>query len=90
MENNLVMDAVCIFMKGDGYKQFAKRIHIAKNEKAYTNQTTIEAQIKKLHQAYFDKFNQKSRLTKLVLIMEYYDIENIDDLRQLEYGFETI
>ena len=55
---------------------FAKRVHITKNEKAYTNLTKIEAQVKKLHKAYFEKFNKKSRLTKLVIIMEYYDIEN--------------
>jgi hypothetical protein len=29
-------------------------------------------------------------LTKLVIIMEYYDIENKVDLKELEYGFETI
>ena len=90
MENNLVMDAICIYMNGDGFKNFAKRVHVTKNEKAYTNLTTIEAQIKKLHKAYFEKFNKKSRLTKLVIIMEYYDIENKVDLKELEYGFETI
>lgn len=90
MENNLVMDAIRIHINGDGYENFAKRIHITKNKKAYTNQLTIEAQIKKLHQAYLDKFSKNTRLTKLVIVMEYYDIQNIDDLKELEYGFETI
>ena len=90
MEKNLVMDAIRIHINGDGYENYAKRIHITKNEKAYTNLTKIEAQIKKLHKAYFEKFNKKSRLTKLVIIMEYYDIENKVDLKELEYGFETI
>lgn len=90
MENNLVMDAIRIHMNGDGYKNFAKRIHITKNEKAYTNQSTIEVQIKKLHKAYLEKFSKDTRLTKLVIVMEYYDIQNIDDLKELEYGFETI
>lgn len=90
MEKNLVMDAIRIHINGDGYENYAKRIHITKNEKAYTNKATIEAQIKKLHQAYLDKFGKDTRLTKLVIVMEYYDISNIDDLREHEYGFVTI